>query len=134
MALRVFTARLPHHGCPGYKGPDALDVTRGSGGAYGGAFAPSRPLLDEANRRKKQAKSNPEKLEEAWAWYAPLYQAEMRGSYRTHRAAWDRLLARAEVTLCCYCGTAQRCHRRLLAEILVKCGADYLGEHDAPPA
>jgi len=48
MPLEVYTARLPHHGCPGYRGPDHLDVTRGSGGAAASSFAPSRGLLDEA--------------------------------------------------------------------------------------
>lgn len=130
MILHVHTARLPHHGCPGYTGRDAIDVTRGSGGAYGGAFAPSRELLDEAQAMKRRAKKDEAKLVEAWGWYAPRYVEEMRQSYRTNRLQWAQLLARAEVTLCCYCGTWSRCHRRLLAELLVKCGAIDLGERE----
>jgi len=133
--LRFWTARLPHHGVPGYDGPGQLDVTRGTGGAYGGIFAPSRPLLDEANKRKRAAKGDEEKLVAAWAWYAPLYLAEMRASYRMNRARWDQLLARTdEPVLCCYCGTVARCHRTILAGILERLGAVHLGERPADPA
>lgn len=131
MTLQVHTARLPHHTCPGYTGPDHLDVTRGSGGGLGSPFAPSRELLDEAQRRKRGAKRDPIALAAAWDWYAPRYLEEMRASYRTHRRAWDALLARESVVLCCYCGHYDRCHRRLLAEILVKCGAVDCGEIEA---
>ena len=73
-----------------------------------------------------------------WARYAPQYRAEMRAGYgaRTkpgpHRAAWERLLAKPSATLCCYCVDPARCHRRLLAEMLVACGAVYEGEREAP--
>lgn len=128
MPLIVYTSRLPTHGQPGYVGPGRLDITRGTGGAGGSPFAPSRPLLDEANRRKRKAHNLEHALTAMWAWYAPLYMAEMRGSYVTHRPVWLALLARPFVVLCCYCGTAHRCHRRLLAEILVKLGAHDAGE------
>lgn len=131
MSLFVYTARLPHHGCDGYTGADRLDVTRGSGSVLGLHFAPSRDLLNEAQRLKKAAKKNDEQLVAAWEWYRPRYLEELRQSYRTNYGAWLELLARDELTLCCYCGTAERCHRRLLAEVLVKLGAKYLGERTA---
>jgi uncharacterized protein YeaO (DUF488 family) len=130
--LHFHTARIPHHTAPGYAGPGALNITRGSGGAYGGAFAPSRPLLDAANACKRLCKRDEAKLELLFAWYTELYLPEMRASYRLHRHKWDQLLARVDVvTLTCYCGTAHRCHRALLAGVLVKLGAVYLGER--PP-
>jgi uncharacterized protein YeaO (DUF488 family) len=56
--------------------------------------------------------------------YQVRYLAEMRRSYRTQRAAWDALLAREAVTLVCYCVDAARCHRRLLAAVILpKLGA-----------
>lgn len=49
-------------------------------------------------------------------------------SYRDHRAAWDALLARDEVTLVCYCTDAAHCHRTVLSGILGKLGATVCGE------
>ena len=129
MPLRVYTGRLPHHGQPGYDGPDRLNVTRGSGTDLGLVFAPSAELLAEGQRRKRAAKRDEAKLVEAWEWYAPRYVEEMRSSYRAHRAAWQQLLARSVVTLACYCGTSGRCHRRVLAGIILpKLGAIDCGE------
>ena len=121
--LRLYTSRLSHRGRIGYLGPGGFNVTRGSGDASGLAFAPSRILLDEANRRKRRAKDDEEKLEEVWRWYLPRFLMEMRWSWMEDRAAWLDLLHReGEVTLLCYCGTARRCHRRPLAELLVAAG------------
>lgn len=60
-----------------------------------------------------------------------LYTAEMRRSYVQHRQAWEALLARPRTVLCCGCDCKQPgalCHRVILARLLVKCGAVYLGE------
>ncbi len=98
MTLAVYTARIT------YAGPDRLDVTRKTGEEGAGLlFAPSwrilRPILT-ARRIGAQW---------IWLWpqYVKDYTAEMRASYRDQRAAWDRLLARTEVTLLCYCSDAQ---------------------------
>ncbi len=139
MPLAIYTAQLPNPKAKiaGYRGPDALDVTRGSGGPYGGHFAPSRGLLDEANKRKRRAYGVEAQLAMVWSWYQPLYTEEMRASYRDNPAAWRALASRTgEVTLCCYCKTAHRCHRRLLAEMLVAVGqrlgldVSYQGERE----
>jgi uncharacterized protein YeaO (DUF488 family) len=133
MALRVYTARLPHHRQPGYVGPDALDISRGSGGGAGDPFAPSRALLNAANACKRRLRGRDQDLDFLFAWYRELYVEEMRDSYRRHYAAWRALLARPSVVLCCYCGSA-RCHRRLLADILVRLGAVDGGELTAAGA
>lgn len=66
---------------------------------------------------------------DAWTRYVAGYLDEMRASYRANRAAWDALLSRSEVTLCCYCVDPEHCHRTLLArDILPKLGATYGGE------
>jgi predicted dehydrogenase len=61
-----------------------------------------------------------------------LERAAVAHGVRAHRAAWDALLAREEVTLCCYCsappGRELHCHRVLAAGLFVKCGAIYMGE------
>lgn len=52
----------------------------------------------------------------------------MRISYNKNESAWDELLSRKTVTLLCYCSNTTHCHRKILAEILVKLGAVYAGE------
>jgi len=117
MTLTVHTSRIT------YAGPDRLNVTRTSGDP---TFAPSwtilRPML--ALRRAEGAMS----VAYAWPRYAADYTAEMRVSYRLNRPAWNALLARAEVTLLCYCTDPAQCHRTVLAEILGKLGATVRGE------
>lgn len=117
MTLLVHTARVT------YSGPDRLDITRKSGDP---TFAPSwsilRPML--ALRREQ----GPVAVAYVWPQYAADYTTEMRASYREHRAAWDALLARDEVTLVCYCTDPMHCHRTVLAEILGKLGATMRGE------
>lgn len=120
MTLTVYTARAT------YSGPDRMDVARSSAGPDGLPVAPSwgilRPMLEL--RRSEGAMA----VAYAWPKYAADYTAEMRTSYRDHRAAWDALLARDEVTLLCYCTDPAHCHRTMLSEILAKLGADARGE------
>jgi hypothetical protein len=144
--LTVWTARVS------YAGPDRLDVTRAAVESAvrddapvpeGAVFAPSRAILDPAKRAERYAEAHrnrgqhadAQRIEDqAWAIYEPLYVAEMRASYRAHRAAWDALLACDEKTLCCFCSIAPerpRCHRILLAGILAKLGARCAGERGA---
>lgn len=113
----------------GYRGPSMLDITRGTGGPAGDPFAPSKALLSEAQRR--MADDGPEA---GFAFYEPHYVAQMRESWVRKRAAWDALLARNHAVLVCYCpgrdysddgtpGAAnERCHRFVLARLLVKAG------------
>lgn len=66
---------------------------------------------------------------------------EMRESWRVYRPAWGWLLARDRVALGCFCGRPAWwpegqawacCHRFATADLLVKCGARYLGELPEP--
>lgn len=129
--LHLYTARIA------YRGPDRLDITRKSAGPDGLPFAPSWAILRPALDARAAARTALElgKIQgmmsieaDAWERYVPAYTAEMRVSYGANRAAWDALLARPGVTLVCYCTDAAHCHRRLLAAMLVKCGAIYMGE------
>jgi hypothetical protein len=104
MTLRIHTARIS------YGGPDRLDVTRKGGSIFG----PSWGLLTWALSHPKD--------DEHFEIYRARYLAQMRQSYRDSRAAWDELLARDRAVLCCYCVNPARCHRTLLAELLVKAG------------
>jgi uncharacterized protein YeaO (DUF488 family) len=120
--LDVWTARVS------YGGPDRLDVTR----TAESPFAPSWDLLQSA---KKWHMEN----EQAWERYRRRYTREMRHSWKFNRADWDnllyreQLLGRGRVVLCCYCVDPKRCHRTILAGLLVAAGGDgvvYHGEID----
>lgn len=130
MPLVVYTARAG-----AYRGPDGMVITRQFARPEGLPFAPSWPLLGEAKRRQRNARATftGDDLERAdaeiWGWYEPLFIAEMRGSYRTNRPAWDVLLARGVVTLLCVCAHPTRCHRHVLrTKILPALGAVDGGE------
>jgi len=120
--LAVFTSRLA------YQGPDRLDVSRYGNHRDGVAFAPSLELLHGFKSFKHTHRLGTAAVRAAFAGYAERYRAEMALSRRTHAAAWDALLARERVVLCCYCFAPQLCHRGVLADLLVALGATYEGE------
>jgi len=135
VTLRVFTARLS------YAGVDRLDITRAGADAYrkrtgltweGEPWAPSWTLLGPMIRLRREVRDTGPQgdaiMATAFAAYVPAFTAEMRRSYRRNRAAWDALLARDAVTLCCACANPDQCHRRIVARLLVACGAVDLGE------
>jgi hypothetical protein len=109
--LRVYTSRV---GC---RDPDALDVTRKSAGPAGLPFAPSWALLRRA--LPKLAKGAPVVTPEQ---YEVEYRAEMAASRARDPGTWEAMLARPRVVLLCYCASPDRCHRRLLARMLVELG------------
>jgi len=143
--LQVHTARIT------YGGPDRFDITWKSSEGDGKCFCPSGKLLGfgrsmraQSERRRTAAletRSSEEqraRLEEVesfeqWAWlaYRSRYEEAMRISYKERRQVWDRLLARERVVLVCYCTDPERCHRRVLANILAKLGAVDCGELEA---
>ncbi len=145
MPLEVLTCRI---GTRAARDPDVLVITREEADAEGqpGVFAPSwailRPVLDARARQRggfvfggsdeerAAALTEARELElAAWRVYVPAFLEEMRASYRRHRVAWERLLARDRVVLACACKAPERCHRTILATaILPKLGAVYAGE------
>lgn len=70
--------------------------------------------------------------EQLWDWrwlvYRERYLERLRQSYVLQRSCWDKLLARERAVVVCYCAEPERCHRSVLAEVLVKLGAQYGGE------
>jgi hypothetical protein len=128
MSLDVYTARISS------RDPDRLDITRKSGKGDALAFAPSWAILGPALESLRRAQAAGGKLGgqmalDAWRRYVRAYRDEMRASYRLERAAWERLLGRRRVVLCCYCADPCRCHRTLLGRfILPKLGASFCGE------
>ena len=135
MTLRVHTARLS------YVGADRLDITRAGADAYrkrtgltweGEAFAPSWTIVWPIIKLRREVRDlgayADSVLLAAWRAYEPAFTEEMRRSYRRNRESWDALLARESVTLCCTCTNPDQCHRRIVARLLVACGAVDCGE------
>ena len=137
--LTLRTARVT------YRGADRLDITRKTADPVGVVFAPSwdilRPALAlrEISRETRNATGLADRIGLAerientmWELYASAYRAEMRLSYREHRATWDAVLARrGTLALVCFCVESDHCHRTLAAKILVAASrgrAVYEGE------
>lgn len=141
MPLDVYTAKM------GYRGPDWLDVSlqgnmrRGdtpAGGhrGIGFWFAPPPMLLYPMLSARKFGRETPALQAE----YRERYLEHLRARYRSPaRRAFDELLSWPRVVLLCFCKSGEFCHRRLLAEVLVKMGAVDRGElapgaePDGPP-
>jgi hypothetical protein len=107
-----------------------LDISRKGGDPFGIHFAPSwfilRPMLE---MRKKFGRVT----EQAWNFYKLDYYTEMYVSLCAWPSAWQTLLQRDLVTLCCYCSDATHCHRLLLVDFLRELGpVEYLGERTKP--
>jgi len=119
--LHVYTSRIS------YSGVDRVNITRATGCSLGQHFAPSWGLLMRARHQLESEQGAIARLV-IWEEYRSTYLAEMRISYRRHRRAWQELLARDRAVLVCYCTDPAMCHRRLLAQLLGKCGAVDEGE------
>jgi uncharacterized protein YeaO (DUF488 family) len=91
-----------------------LDITVKSGDK---AFAPTWKMV----MGSKQGRNTDEE-------YTRQYTELMRQSYKSNRQRWDEVLNLDEVILACYCKADSFCHRYLLKDMLVKCGAEYVGE------
>lgn len=111
--MKVWTARYR------YEGEDRLDITvKGRGKAPVGRYF--APLWETVMALKEGMISEKE--------YKEKYIERMRMSYRLHREVWNEVLSRESVTLVCFCEDGAFCHRYILAELLEKCGAKYMGK------
>lgn len=113
--LEIFTSRR-------YSGPSVLDVSTRAVGV-GAIFAPPCEVA--------ALYGEPGNAHGEWPFHV-AYMTAMRASYRAHAATWATVLARRVVVLVCDCEDESRCHRRVIAEILQKCGGHYNGEIDIP--
>ncbi len=107
--LKVYTAAMNYNG-----DKKSLDVTVKSGEEI---FAPTWAMVMKTK-----------KGEMSWEEYKKKYYEKMRESYRHNIERWQDLLEQEEIVLLCYCSSPDRCHRRLLAEMLAEAGAEYKGE------
>lgn len=106
--LQVYTSQYK------YKGEDRYDITVKTSDK---TFAPTWDMVMGTKQGKMTYKE-----------YTEKYYELMRKSYKNNRRKWDELLNRDRVVLVCFCRPGEFCHRILLAEILVKLGAQYIGE------
>jgi uncharacterized protein YeaO (DUF488 family) len=96
----------------------------------GSPLAPSWELLRAAKGWRGLHQGAPL----SWAVYRGRYLEEMAQSQVEHRPYWLEILRRRSIVLVCYCPDSERCHRSLLAELLVSFGevnglrAQYCGE------
>ncbi len=112
--LNVYTAQYS------YRGADRIDTTVKSSDLL---FAPSWDIVMGVKNQTITTQQ-----------YTDVYYQMMRKSYVERRSEWEAILNLDQVTLVCFCAyfkNGQRvfCHRHLLADMLVKCGANYAGEH-----
>ena len=110
--LRLWTAQYR------YNGPDRFDIT-----VKGGANMAFAPTWEMVRKYKSGGLSE--------AQYTAMYIAAMNESICNYKEAWDTLLSMDEATLVCFCPAGTFCHRHILAQILERLGARYLGERVA---
>lgn len=113
MTLQVYTSTIWGYSPP-RKNPDKLDITVKTGSLI---FQPTWEMV--------LGFKNGSWTEDQ---YTRQYLALMRKKWRTYREVWNLLLRQERIVLCCYCKPGAFCHRLLLADMLVKCGAEYKGE------
>lgn len=99
-----------------------LNTTVKSGSGMGRCFAPTWELVGGSKAfkgDKRFAKYKPL----SWEAYTDAYTQLMRQRYAGNRPAWDSLIEAADdrgLVLRCYCQDAAKCHRSILANIVVK--------------
>lgn len=96
------------------KGKEYLDITVKSGDTV---FAPTWKMVIALKKGRITEEE-----------YRKKYEEKMRNSYREYTDRWEEVLYEEELVLACYCKPGTFCHRILLAGILSKCGAEYMGE------
>ena len=108
--LRIGTVRRPPRGVPkqAFASQDWYDV-------WFPNLAPSRDTM-----KLGQAADTPA----LWAVFCKQYKAEMAPPCARHDLALLAALSHTtNLSVGCYCEQASRCHRSILQELLVNCGA-----------
>lgn len=100
-----------------YSGYDRLDITVKGKDPIGKVFAPTWKMVMGVKEDKI-----------SWDKYCLMYHDLMRKSYQNNREIWNKVLAKKDVTIVCFCPKDSLCHRYLLVEYFEKLGAIYLGE------
>jgi len=106
-----------------YPGPFRLDITVKGDDPVGKIFAPTWDMV-----KKHKKESTMYNRANADNNYTDDFKALMIASLDSDTVMWDEVLARDNVVIVCFCPYKAFCHRNLVAEYLVRMGAEYMGE------
>lgn len=89
--------------------------------AYAPNLAPSPALLKKFQQRVQQLadETRAAEYEQPWLEFVEDYRAEMKAQHEAITALAKRHRAGETITLLCGCHDASRCHRTILASIIV---------------
>lgn len=109
--LRLGTVRRPPRGVP-----KAEHASRDFYDVWLPELAPSESLVKEAQQAEN---------ERAWRAFAARYRAELKRPEAAHLLLLLAALSRqTDFSVGCYCADEARCHRSVLKEVLLECGAE----------
>lgn len=107
--LKIYTSQFR------YSKPDRFDITVKTGNK---TFAPTWDIV--LGIKQGKITEHEYKLE---------YLYLLAKSLKENKQEWDKLLSLDQVTFVCYCPKNAFCHRKILADFLVKhFNCEYLGE------
>jgi len=110
--IRIGTVRRPPRGVP-----KSDHAKRNFYDVWLPTLAPSEPLLKAAQAELGDGR--------AWKTFVRRYRAEMKTpDNRALLATLAALSHSADFSVGCYCADEARCHRSVLRELLVECGAE----------
>ena len=111
----------------GQRYADSLDVTMKSGAGSGVLLAPTKAIVYgyKAGKGDQRFTGKYKPLNEAQ--YTEQYLELLRERFIENDEAFHQLVQRESITLQCYCGKGEFCHRRILAEYVLPKLAAYYG-------
>ena len=111
----------------GHRYADGLDVTMKSGAGIGVLLAPTKAIVYgyKAGQGDQRFAGKYKPLNEAQ--YTEQYLELLRERFIENDEAFHQLVQRESITLQCYCGKGEFCHRRILAEYVLPKLAAYYG-------
>src|SRR5258705_12647969 len=126
--VKMFTSRIA------YQGKDRIDATVKSGEGLGDALAPTWALVAGHKLYEAQQENNPDEISR-WAYhkfsgnpveplndeqYTEQYLSLLRDRYTEDKQPFLNILDQRRVTLACYCGPGEFCHRHIAVNVLEK--------------
>ena len=112
---QITSARINYRG---REGEHVLDTTVKSARGIARTFAPTWEMVMGHKQHRI-----------LWSEYTEAYYALMRKRFQVNEEHFKELLYADRIVLCCYCPDTsrniRRCHRYLLADILMKLGPRY---------
>lgn len=117
-----------------YSGPDRADITFGrrSGDNFWSNFAPTWAMVQSIKNTRNAPEKEKKKAEEKYkSDYAKLIASRISKNPDIIATVFERF-REVGITLVCFCGKDEFCHRKLLASIFESWGLKYEGEYKKP--